>query len=155
MKTTKILNITGTGKLNNNLKNRRKIIFKYFLLIILLHFSQLFPLYPSSSLHLLTLQHPPLSSCPWVVHISSLCCLFLTPFFISPHYFMPTNYTSSLYLPPTIPPYPLPTENPPCDVHFSDSVPVLAVCLVFAFIGFLFFWLHLLILVSLLIFYCA
>ena len=27
-------------------------------------------------------------------------------------------------------PYPLPTDNPPCDLHFCDSVPVLVVCLV-------------------------
>ena len=52
---------------------------------------------------------------------------------------MPTNYASySLYLLPTIPSLPLPTENPPGDVHFSDSVPVLVVGLVFVFIvGFL------------------
>ena len=31
-------------------------------------------------------------------------------------------------------PLPLPTENPPCDVYFSDSVAVLVVCLVFVFI---------------------
>ena len=48
---------------------------------------------------------------------------------------MPTNYaSSSLHLFPAIPPFPLPTEIPPCDVHFSDSVPVLVVCLVFVFI---------------------
>ena len=39
---------------------------------------------------------------------------------------------------PSIPPFLLPTDNPPCDVHFSDSVPVLVVCLVFVFVAFLF-----------------
>ena len=49
-------------------------------------------------------------------------------------HFMPTNYaSSSLYLFLPIPAFPLPTEIPPCDVHFSDSVPVLVVCLVFVF----------------------
>ena len=53
---------------------------------------------------------------------------------------MPTNYAaSSLDLFPPIPSFPLPTENPPCDLHSSDSVPVLVVCLVFVFIVFLSF----------------
>ena len=34
---------------------------------------------------------------------------------------------------------PLPNENPLCDLHFSDSVPVLVVCLAFVFIVFLCF----------------
>ena len=35
---------------------------------------------------------------------------------------MPTDYASySLYLSPTILPLSLPAENPPCDLHFSDS----------------------------------
>ena len=52
---------------------------------------------------------------------------------------------------------PLPTENPPCDVHFSDFAPVLVVCLVFVFIVFLplIFQVHLLIVVNLLSFYCS
>ena len=44
-------------------------------------------------------------------------------------------YTSS-----SIPPSLLPTKNPPCDVHFSDSIPVLVVCLVFVFIVFFLFY---------------
>ena len=38
-----------------------------------------------------------------------------------------------LLIPCTFPPFsslPLPTDNPPCDLHFCDSVPVLVVCLV-------------------------
>ena len=45
-----------------------------------------------------------------------------------------------LLIPCTFPPIlclPLPTENPLCDVHFCDSVPVLVVCLVFLFVCFL------------------
>ena len=36
------------------------------------------------------------------------------------------------FYPPS--PHPLPTDNPPCDLHFSGSVPVLVVCLV-CFLG--------------------
>ena len=64
--------------------------FKYILFIILLQLSQFFsPLYPSSILH----RPPhspalsPLSSCPWVVHVSSLASLFPTLFLTSPHLF--------------------------------------------------------------------
>ena len=81
------------------------------------------------------------------IHTSSLTSLFPIPFSTSPHLFFayqlcflfPTNYASySLYLSPTILPLPLLTEKPPCDVHFSDSVPVLVVCLVFVFVFFRF-----------------
>ena len=48
----------------------------------------------------------------------------------------------------------LPTKNPPCDVHFSDSIPVLVVCLVFVFVVFLFFFVSF-VDVSLLSFYCS
>ena len=49
---------------------------------------------------------------------------------------MPTNYAAySLYLPPPIFPLPNPSDNPPCDLHFCDSVPVLLACLVTVFLG--------------------
>ena len=53
--------------------------------------------------------HPPafphLSSCPWVVHISSLASTFPILFLTAPCYFLPTNYVSySLYLFPHPPP---------------------------------------------------
>ena len=49
---------------------------------------------------------------------------------------MPTNYAySSLYISPSTPPSPLPTEIPPIDDYLSDSVPVVVVCLVFVFLG--------------------
>ena len=47
---------------------------------------------------------------------------------------------------PPILPLSLPTDNPPCDVHFSESVPVLVICLVFGFV----FQVQLLIVVNLL-----
>ena len=45
---------------------------------------------------------------------------------------------SILYLPNMLPqllPFPLPTDNPPYDLYFCESVPVLVVCLVFVFLG--------------------
>ena len=52
--------------------------FKYSLLLMLLQLSQFFsPLYPPSALyHPHPLAFPPLSSCPCVIHISSLVSLF-------------------------------------------------------------------------------
>ena len=109
---------------------------------MLLQFSQIFPfLYPTLLPVLPCSSIPPhLSSCPWVVHVSSLASLFPMLFLTRPRLFIPTGYASySLCLPLTILPLPLPTENPPCDVHFSDFVPVLVVSLVFVFLVFLFF----------------
>ena len=109
-------------------------------MIMLLQFSQFLPLFSPSTLPHSTLQHshPRLSSCPWVVHISSLSSLFPIPFLSLLIYSLLTNYaSSSLYLSHPIPPFSLPTENPPYIVHFSDSVPVLVVSLVFLFVVFL------------------
>ena len=69
--------------------------------------------------------HPFLSSCPWVVHISSLASPFPILFLTSPVYFVPTIYASySLYLSPILS-LPLPANNPPSDLHICDFVPVL------------------------------
>ena len=82
---------------------------------MLLQFSLFFPLYPASTLHLPTLQHPPpISSCTWVIQISSLNYLFPIPFLTSPCLFY--AYQLCFFLahpPPPVPPLPLPTENPP------------------------------------------
>ena len=139
--------------------NFTKIIlfFKYFLLIMLLQFSQFFALYPPFAL-----PHQPSSiPSPQFMSMGYTYKFFessvsYTIFLSLPVYFMPTNYaSSSLYLFPPIPPFPLPTEIPTCDLHFSDSVPVPVVCLVFVFVFFIFFQVHLLIFVSLLSFYCS
>ena len=92
-----------------------------------------------------------LSSCPWVIHINSLASslpiLVLTfPCLFSTYHL---SYLFSVTFLPFSPP--LTTDNPPCDFHFCDSVPVLIVC--FAFV--LIFCLRLLIVVSLLSFYCS
>ena len=90
-------------------------------------FSPLFP----STLHHPSLQHSPLSSCPWVIHVNSLASPFPILFLTSPclfciYQFMllnPFTFFPILSLPP-------PADNPPSDVHFCDSVHVLVVCLV-------------------------
>ena len=93
------------------------------------------PLYPPSALYPLTLQHSPLS--PWVVRISSLTSLF--PILFSTSHRLFYAYQSCFLFP--VPPYlilplPLPNANPPCDLHFCGSIPVLVVCLVrFCFLG--------------------
>ena len=53
--------------------------------------------------------------------------------------------------------YPLcfPADNPPCDLHFCDSVPILVVCLVCFVFVFVFFSVQLLMVVNLLSFYCS
>ena len=74
---------------------------------------------------------PPFSSCPWVILISSLASTF-------PILFLPSSCLSSTYhlcylfsvpFSPLFPSY-SPTDSPPCDLHFCDSVPALVVCLV-------------------------
>ena len=106
---------------------------KYILLIMLLrlfHFPPFIPLHPAHPSY----PHPPtcippatpaLSSCPWVIHVSSLASTFPTLFLTAP--------LSILYLPfmllilytfPPISPHPLPADNPRYDLHFCDSVPV-------------------------------
>ena len=93
---------------------------------------------------------PPFSSCPWVIHTCSLASPFPLLFLTSPCLFLPTNYACySLYIFPSSL-LPRPTDTPPCDLHFCDSVTVLVVCLVFFFFSF-----SSLIVVSLLSFYCS
>ena len=73
--------------------------------------------------------HPSLSSCPWVMHLSSLASSFPIMLLTSPCVFC--AYQFVLLNPCTfspIFPFPLPTGNPPCDLHIYDSV--LLICLV-------------------------
>ena len=98
------------------------------LLIMLFQLSHFTPFIPL---------HPPFSSYPWVVHISSLASTFPILFLPSPCLFS-TYYLCYLFSVP----FPLlsssysPTDNSPCDLHFCDSVHVLLVCLAcFCFLG--------------------
>ena len=78
------------------------------------------PAFPSPSLY------------PWVIHVSSLASPFPILFLTSPSIlYLPFM----LCLPCTFSPipfssFPIPDNNPPCNLHFCDSVPVLVVCLV-------------------------
>ena len=63
----------------------------------------LFPLFiPLRPAHPLPPAFLPFSSCPWVIHISSMASTFPIPILTSP-YFLPTIYaTYSLYLSPPL-----------------------------------------------------
>ena len=124
---------------------------KCILLIMLLQFSQYSPFAPLCAVSLFPPAiPPPHSSRPWVMHISSLASPFPILFLTSPYLFcayqlcflspVPFFLIIHLYLP-------LPTNSPPSDLHFCDSVPVLDVCLGF-FLS-LFFKIQLLIVVKL------
>ena len=106
--------------------------FKYILLIVLLPLSHFFlpfvPLHPAP-----THQHPlpPLSSCPWVMHKSSLASPFPILFLTSPCLFY--TYQLCFLFPVPFPPFStflFPIDMPLDDFHIYDSVSVLLVCLV-------------------------
>ena len=114
---------------------------KYILLIMLLQLSHYFS--PFYSLHPSSNQYPPqLSSCPWVIHTSSLASPCPMLLLTSPWQFC--TYHLCFLFPVPLPPFfplTLPADNPPCDLHFCDSVPVLVVCLVhFCFFRFSCWW---------------
>ena len=75
---------------------------------------------------------PPFSSCPWVIHISFLTSTFPILFLTSPCLFSTYHlcYLFSVPFSPLSCPSLSPADNPPCDLHFCDSAPVLVVCLV-------------------------
>ena len=78
------------------------------------------------------MRHPShFSLCPWVIHRSSLASLFPILFLTSPC--LSCTYHLCFLFPVPFPPFSplsLPTDSPPCDAHFCDSVLVLVVCLV-------------------------
>ena len=84
-------------------------------------FASLYPvlLFPPS------IPTPPLSSCPWVMHVSSLAFPFPILFLTSPCLFC--TYRLCLLIPTPFLPFStfrLPADNPPNDPHTYDSVPV-------------------------------
>ena len=88
-----------------HIKLRTQNDFLIYLLIMLLQLFHPPPLH--SIVHTPSLPHPPPphSSCPWVIHISSLASTFPILFLTSPVYFLPTIYaTYFLYLSPLSPP---------------------------------------------------
>ena len=120
---------------------------------MLLQLSNFFPpLYPPPPC-----TTPPTSiplACPWVIHISSLASTFPILFLTSPCLFSTYHlcYLFSVPFPPLSTSH-SPVDNPSCDLHFCGSVPVLVVCLVCVWFWFFKFWL--LIVMSLLSFFCS
>ena len=106
--------------------------FKYILLIMLLQLSHFFlPFIPLCPELPAPSNIASLSSCPWVMHISSLASPFPTLFLTSPCLF--STYHLCFLFPVPFPPssaLSLPPDNPLCDIYFCDSVPVQVVCLV-------------------------
>ena len=82
------------------------------------------PLHPAHSLPPTLL---PYSSCSWVIHICSLASTFPILFLPSPCLLSTYHlcYLFSVPFPPLSP-----ADNPPCNLHFCDVVPVLVVGLV-------------------------
>ena len=104
------------------------IYFIDYAITVVPFFSSLY--YPPHSIPLPpALLTPPLSSCPWVILISSLASPFPILFLTSPCLFCTYHlcYLFSVPFPPlsSSPP----ADHPPCDLHFCGSVPVLVVCL--------------------------
>ena len=92
---------------------------KYILLIMLLQLSHFLPFTPLHPAHPLPPTFPPYSSCPWVIHISSLASTFPILFLRSPCLFS-TYYLCYLFSVPFSPfsPSHSSVDNLPCDLHF-------------------------------------
>ena len=100
----------------------------YVLLIMLLqlsHFPPFILLFPA---HLLPRTFLPYSSCPWVIHISSLASLFPILFLTSPCLFSNYHLCYLFSVSSPLAPSHSPIDNPPCDLHLYGYVPVLVVC---------------------------
>ncbi|KAF6125549.1 hypothetical protein HJG60_009966 [Phyllostomus discolor] len=111
----------------DSLYHRQFTFKKYILLIMLLQLSQFSPSAP------LRLVSPLLSSCPCVMHVSSLASPFPVLFLTSP-YFVPSNLCFLILVPfPPFSPFLLPVDNPPNDLQIYDSVSVVLVCLAYSF----------------------
>ena len=100
---------------------------------MLLQLSHFPPFIPLHTAHALPPAFSPFSSCPWVIHIDSSASTFLVLFLTSPYLFS-TYHLCHLFSIPSPPTHShSPADNPPCDLYFCKSVPVLVVCLVFFF----------------------
>ena len=132
---TKHCGQTLLGVLILHLNQLLKVDFlKIYLLIMLLQLSHFPPFTPLHHAHPLPPTFLPYSSYYKFIHISHTYKFF--GFYIS--YAILTLPLSIFYLPfmllilCTFPPtlfLPLPVDNPPCDLRFCGSVPVLVVCL--------------------------
>ena len=93
---------------------------KYILLIMPLQLSHSLPFIPLFPAHPLPPIFLSFSSCPWVVHTSSLASPFPILFLTSPCLFSTCHlcYSFSVPFPPLSPSH-SPTDSPPCDLHFD------------------------------------
>ena len=81
------------------------LFFKIYFIDMLLLLSHFPPFHSTPSCTPAPSHIPPYSSCPWVIHISSLASTFLYYSYPPPVYFLPTIYaTYSPYLSPLPPP---------------------------------------------------
>ena len=103
---------------------------------MLLQLSQIPPFIPLHPAHWCPPTFPHLSSCPWVIYVSSLAFTFPILFSTSPCLF--STYHLCYLFPHFL--LPFPAYNPTCDPHFCDSVSVLVVCLVHFWLLFCFVW---------------
>ena len=109
----------------------RRVFFKnIYLLIMLLQLSHFPPFTPLHPAHPLPPTLPPYSSCPSVIHISSLASTFPILFLPSPCLFSTYHLYYLFSIPFPLSPSHFPVDNPPCELHFCGSVPVLVVGLV-------------------------
>ena len=123
-----VLNLfTVSDDYKNTLRNLFLIYFIDYAITVV-PFPPFTPLHPA---HHLPPTFPPYSSCSWVIHISSLASTFPILFLPFPCLFSTYHlcYLFSVPFPPLSPSH-SPVDNPPCDLHFCGSVPVLVVCLV-------------------------
>ena len=109
-----------------------RYLFKIYFINYAITVVPIFPLCPAPpSTSIPSTNSLSLSSCPWVMHISSLASPFPTLYLTYPCLFC--TYQFVLLIPCTFSlfsPLPLPTDNPPNHLHIYDSVSVLLVCFV-------------------------
>ena len=100
----------------------KKIYFIDYVITVVL----IYPPLPSSTQYSpFSLAILPLSSCLWVMHISSLVTLFPIPFLTSPSLLCTYQFVffKSLYIFPHSPPFPLLMGNHPNELHIYDFFP--------------------------------
>ena len=106
------------------------LFFKIYFIAYAIGCPNLFPFLPLHPVPPFTLAITALSSCQWVMHVSSLATPFPLLILTSSCLYLPicsfNPYAFSLFCPS-----PLLTDNPANDCHIYDSVSVLFVCFVY------------------------
>ena len=103
----------------------------YILLIMLLQLSHFPPFIPLCPAHTLPPAFPAYSSCPWVIHIKffGFCISYTILTLPLSIFYLPFMLLILCTFAPLSPSH-SPVDNPPCDLHFCGSVPVLVVGLI-------------------------